>query len=183
MKTKKIIIAVLALGVLTACLAILIIKMQGETKTTGSYPDKETSRSLICESQDKEYPFFTQNESKAKNLKIAANFYNNKISAISLTYILYYDSESQIVSSEAHNHAAMNIDFGKSGLSADALDANYSKMTDSLKMILYVNENDFNVTTAKYFLIDVKEKRDLPNTLTDFEKYYKTQGLSCSTKN
>ena len=181
MKTKKLIITILSIAVIALIVIALILAMKGETKTTGNYPDDVEGESLTCESHSVKYPFFANNNGKSRHLKITANFYDKKLSAISLAYTLYYDTEDQIKASEAQNHASMNISFGENGLGSDAFDINYSMMSDSLKTVLYINANDYNTTSAKYFMIDVKEQKDLPDTIREFNKIYNSQGFSCST--
>lgn len=180
MKTKKLIITVLSIAVVALIVIAIVLAMNGTTKTTGNSPEDIKGESLACESHSIKYPIFEYDEAKSRDLEITMNFYDKKFSAISLAYTLYYDSEEKINASEAHNHASMNISFGKNGLKADAYDANYSKLSDSMKMILYVNEKDFNTTAAKYFMIDVENEKSLPDTINEFRKIYKSQGFSCS---
>lgn len=180
MKTKKLIITILSIAVVALIVIALILAMRGETKTIGDYPEDVEGESLVCESHSIKYPFFANNDGRSRHLKIVANFYDKELSALLLTYTLFYDDESQITDSEAQNHASMNISFAENGLSADAFSINYSKMSDSLKTILYVNRVDFNTTSARYFMIDVKEKKDLPDTIKEFNKTYNSQGFSCS---
>ena len=159
----------------------LILAMRGETKTTGNHPDDVEGGSLICESHSVKYPFFANNNGKSRHLKITANFYDKKLNAILLAYTLYYDTEEQISASRAQNHASMNISFGENGLGADAFNINYSVLDNALKTILYINASDFNTISAKYFMIDAKEAKDLPETIREFNKIYNSQGFSCST--
>lgn len=180
MKTKQLIITVLSLAVIGLIAIALILAMNGNTKTTGNYPADIEGESLACESHSVKYPIFAHNDAKSRDLKITATFYNKKFNAISLAYTLYYDTEEQIKNSEAKNHASMNISFGEDGLGSDAFDINYAKMDDALKTVLYTGENNFNTTTAKYFMVDAKEKKDLPNTINEFQKIYKSQGFSCN---
>ena len=180
MKTRKLISVILILDILIILVVVLILAMQGNTTTTGENPDNVEGQSLTCKSHSIKYPVFVNNDTDARDLKITANFYDNKLSAISLEYVLFYNTEQQINASEAQNHAAMNIDFGKNGLSADSFNANYSKMTNAMKMLLYTTNNDFNITSSKYFMIEAHEKKDLPETINEFEQIYKSQGFSCS---
>lgn len=180
MKTKNLILILVILNILIILVVVLILLVQGETKTTGAYPGNVEGQSLNCESHSIKYPIFEYDEAKSRDLSITANFYDKKLNAISLTYTLFYDSEKRIDASEANNHAAMNIDFGKNGLSADAFNANYSKMSNAMKMLLYADEKDFNLTAAKYFMIEAEENKDLPDTIDKFEKFYKSQGFACS---
>lgn len=180
MKTRKLISVILILDVIIILIVVLILAMQGNTTTTGENPDNIEGQSLTCKSHSIKYPVFVNNDTNARDLKIVANFYDKELSAISLEYILFYDTESQITASEAQNHAAMNMDFGKNGFPADAFNINYSKLNNALKTVLYIDKNDFNIASAKYFMVEVHEKKDLPGTIDDFEKFYESQGFSCS---
>ncbi|MBR0424429.1 hypothetical protein IJI79_02955 [Candidatus Saccharibacteria bacterium] len=181
MSRKKIITIALIVVTIAATVIALIFAMQGSIKTTGTHPDDIKGVTLTCESHSIKYPIFAYDEAKSRDLKITMNFYEDRFSAASLSYALYYDTEEQITSSEAHNHAAMNIDFGKSGLKADAFSANYSKIDGAMKMILYVKANEYDKNAAKYFMINVDRDENLPKTISEFRNFYKSQGFSCST--
>ena len=100
--------------------------MQGEVKVDGSYPRDVKETSLICESTEIEYPFFTFYNAKSQDMSIKALFDGRKMKSISLVYNLYYDGNEASRASETHNHADMNISFGKNGLSTDEFSAVYS---------------------------------------------------------
>ena len=180
MKTKNIITILITAITLTLLVVVLILLMRGDTKTSGEFPENVEGQSLVCESRSIKYPIYDYDDAKARDLKITANFYSKKLDAMSLAYSLFYDDNKQITASEAHNHAAMNKDFAKNNLGADAFEAHYSNMNDSMKMTLYVRGEDFNIIAAKYFMIEAQEKRDLPDTIDEFEKIYKSQGFSCN---
>lgn len=180
MKTKKTIAILTILISILVLIIVLILLMRGETKTSGNFPANVEGESLTCESHSIKYPFFATDGAKSRDLKITASFYDKKMNAISLEYTLFYDTEEQIKASEAHNHAAMNISFGSSGLSADAFNANYSKMSNAMKMLLFVKEEEFDMNSAKYFMVEVQEKKDLPEKIDGFEKIYKSQGFACN---
>lgn len=180
MKTKRLVIVTSLVAVLILVAAALIVMLQGDVKTIGSHPSDVKGEALICEDHSISYPVFTYDEARSKDLKITADFYDKKLNAISLTYTLYYDDAAKINASEAHNHAAMNIDFGHSGFTADSFDANYSKLQDSMRMVLYANGSDFSLKSAKYFMINVKE--ELPVTIDEFQSIYKDEGFSCNIR-
>lgn len=180
MKTRKLISVILILDVLIILAVVLILAMQGNTTTTGENPDNVEGQSLACKSRSIKYPIFSNNDAKGRELRITTDFYNDKFNAISLEYTLYYDTAEQIKASEAQNHAEMNIDFGKNGFSADAFSANYAKLDNAMKMVLYATKDDFNLASSKYFMIDAHEKKDLPEKIDGFEQIYKSQGFSCS---
>ena len=183
MKAKKVTGIILTIAVLAACVAIVIMLTRGETKTSGNNPANVTGQSLVCESDSIRYPITEYDNSQTKDFKIIANFYDDELSSISLTYALYYNNTEQINASEAFNHADMNISFSKDGLSADAFNAHYSKMEDSMKMTLYATKNDLTVVAAKYFMINAHNKEDLPDKPSEFQKNYETRGLICEINN
>ena len=181
--SKKIIGAIFGIMVI-ACVVIAIMAMQGETKTTGQKPESVSGETLICSSDSISYPIFVYDGAIRRDLKITESFYDDVLKAISLEYALYYDDAGQIKASEAHNHGAMNKSFGKDGLGADALGAVYAKLSDAMKMNLYVTMNSLNSTTAKYFMINVQgEDRKMPVTPTEFRENYEEQGFICETGN
>ena len=169
--------------IIIACVIVLIISMKGETKTSGQNPTNVASESLVCESTEINYPITTYDNSVSKKLKIITNFYDGKANAISLVYELFYNSTQQITASEAHNHAAMNISFGKNGLGADSFNANYSKMEKSMKMGLYTNADNIKPISAKYFMLSVNNTGSLPSTIQEYQTNYEKQGFICSLNN
>ncbi len=183
MKTKKTITSIIAVAALIVCATLIITLMNGETKTTGQNPSSINGAALICKSTAITYPITTYDNSINKDLKVIINSYSDKVDAISLTYELFYDNSQQVAASEARNHADMNISFGKDKLSADAFNAHYSKMENSMKMTLYAKAGEITSVGAKYFLIDAHSDEDLPNTLQEYQNNYKMQGFSCTTNN
>ena len=182
-KGGKIIGIILIGAIIIACVVILVISMKGETKTSGQNPTSVASESLACESIETNYPITTYDNSVSKKLKIVTNFYNNKANAISLTYELFYNNTQQVTASEAHNHAAMNISFGKDGLGADAFNASYSKMENSMKMSLYINADNIEPISAKYFMLNTDSTDNLPNTIQEYKTNYEEQGFICNLNN
>lgn len=167
-------------------LAIFIVAltklMNGQTITKGQSHETLRSESLICESKSA-YPFFSYDSPKDRKMRIVAEFYNNNINAISLTYELYYDDVQQITASETNNHASMNIFFGKNKLKADAYNANYAKLEDRMRMTLYATKNDINSTMAQFFLISTSDNASIPENLTEYQENYEMQGFACETNN
>ena len=178
-KTTGIIISIVIILAIIICTIILILLMHGETKTAGENPSNVTSESLVCKSSSVDYPIFTYDHAKSKELKITANFYNDKVNALSLAYTLYYDNAEQIEASEAVNHADMNFSFANNGFDADYLNAHYSKMDDAMVMNLYATGKEITTTTAKYFVIKMEDQTSVPNTLAEYRKNYRAQGFNC----
>ncbi|MBQ1387262.1 hypothetical protein IIY68_00465 [Candidatus Saccharibacteria bacterium] len=180
MKARRVITILAILIPVLVLIIVLILLMRGETKTSGDSPVDIEGESLACESHSIKYPFFATNEAQSSDFRIIASFYGEKLNAISLEYTLFYDTKEQLKASEAHNHAAMNISFGNSGLSADAFDANYSKMGNAMKMLLFVKEEEFDMNSAKYFMSSAEKEEELPNNIDEFEKVYMNQGFVCN---
>lgn len=183
LKDRKIFGTILVIVIIATCITVLAILMKGETKTSGQNPTNVEGGMLACRSAEITYPIATYDSSINKDLRITANFYGNKVSAISLKYELFYNNAQQITTSEAHNHAAMNISFGKDGLSADAFNANYSKMENSMKMSLYANTDNIKPISAKYFMIDTNDGEKLPSTIQEYQANYEKQGFACTLNN
>lgn len=183
LKSGKTIGVILAILGIVVCVVALAILMKGETKTSGQNPTNIEGSTLTCRSESINYPIVTYDNSTSKNLKITANSYGDKVGAISLIYELFYNDTQKITASEAHNHAAMNISFGKDGLSADAFSANYSKMENSMKMSLYANTDSIKPISAKYFMINIDETENLPNTIQEYQANYEKQGFVCTLNN
>lgn len=182
-KSRKIIGIILINTIIIICVVVLAFSMKGETRTSGQNPANVTSESLVCESTEINYPIITYDNSVSKKLKIVTNFYDNKATAISLVYELFYNSTQQITASEAHNHAAINISFGKDGLGADSFNASYSKMENSMKMSLYTNTNNIEPISAKYFMLNTNSTDDLPSTIQEYKTNYEEQGFICNLNN
>lgn len=150
--------------------------LNGSTTTSGANPEPETNESLICEAENLSYPIFTYDNSTRKTTKITTIFDNDKINSISLVQIMYYDIAANIVASEAQNHAAMNISFGKDGLGADSYNARYTKLDDSMRMTLYADSSSVNTAAYKYFLINTEE---FDIGMDDLKSIYNKQGFIC----
>lgn len=182
-KTKKhigseVFVAIGMFLVIVAVVLLLAFFLRGQTTVSGENPDVKSTISLNCVSDDYKYDFFPYDNSDNKNLKIDIIFENEKVSSASLVYMLYYQDVESITESDAENHASMNINFSKDGLEADALNANFSKLSDGLKMSLYANIEDINDVTSKYFLLDYFDKG---YTIKNIQRIYESKGLICKS--
>ena len=182
-KTKKrigseVFVAIGMFLVIVAVVLLLAFFLRGQTTVSGENPDVKSTISLNCVSDDYKYDFFPYDNSDNKNLKIDIIFENEKVSSASLVYMLYYQNAENITESDAENHASMNINFSKDGLEADALNANFSKLSDGLKMSLYANIEDINDVTSKYFLLDYFDKG---YTIKNIQRVYESKGLICKS--
>ena len=157
-----------------------VILLRGEIKISDQNLVEIERKSLDCESQNIRYPFAEYDSSKSKELKITANFRDDAIEAVSLVYILRYDNGEQVKDSESSNHADMNVSFGRDGLGADALNAHYSRLKDSMQMSLYAKESNLDLVTAKYFMIKTDSQIDLPVTSSEYRKNYEEQSFVCT---
>lgn len=161
-----------------AFILILSFFMQGETKTNGNWTIEQTGF-LSCEASGINYPFFRYDSSHRKSIKINSTSDDENIKTISLMYVLEYNNEKSIVDSENLNHIAMNENFAKDGLGFDALGLKFSKFSNGLQMSLFINANQIDDKTAKYFMLD--KMGDI--TSTKMQESYEAQGFICQRKN
>ena len=169
---------------LVMIVVFLLIKMAGDTTTSGGFPGNESTKSLTCESNKYTYSFFTYDHSTRKESTFTATFKNDRLSNISFMYLLYYQTDEQVTESEAVNHAAMNISFSNSGLGADMFNATYAKMVTNdkvMKMSLFANVTDINDVTSKYWLLESIKNKDY--SLNDIQSVYRKAGFDCRVNN
>ncbi len=166
---------------LTAIVLILCFFLQGETKVTDSGTTVEASKSLTCEAEGMQYPFFEYDNSTKKTTKINATFSGNKLDTISLIQGLYYNNSDEIARSEAENHSALNLKTQGEGLGPDAFGANYAKLSDRLKFSMYAKAEKLEYETVKYFELDWVESGTY--NLPTMEKIYTEKGFNCETIN
>ncbi len=183
-KLKKYAPIVAIVLVVTIVVTICILKMMGNTTTSGGFPDPETTKSLSCTSKDYEYKFFTVDGSKKKETTMRETFNDDNLHVISFIYDLYYNSKEEIVHSEAYNHAAMNISFSKSGLQPDAFSAIYKQLvSDAENMLLSTSmtayADQIGDSGAKYFLLEDLEGNF---TLDKVRQTYRNAGFTCEVK-
>ena len=133
------------------------------------------NKSLTCKSDSLAYPFFEHDESTSKMLKIVAPMNGERLHAISLQYMLYYDNNELIERSESDNHAAMNLDFANNGLQSDALSANYAKLSDGLRFSLYQTMEQMQEMEKQYFLLEKNEVYDIDK----LNQTYSALGMNC----
>ena len=92
--------------------------------------------------------------------------------------MLYYDDLDLIKQSEGENHAAMNLNFSEDGLGADALEANYAKLSDGIKISFYGTYEKNGEIGMKYFLLDKIKERSYENVKQTYEQL----GMNCEEK-
>ena len=168
------------IGIILIILAIFLLLgffLSGETKVSGEWSGIEKSETIVCGISGKDYPFFTYNKAQDKTTKVNIIFDGDKITAISLTHILYYDNEKAIIDSENLNHVAMNENFGTDSLGFDALGLKFSKFDEGLQMSLYTRE--VNDRMLKYFMLDGTSTYDMAK----LQQIYESQGFKCEINN
>lgn len=182
-KEKKKYSSTIIIGTFLLATIIILIIFLSSSKTTisGQYPDVKNNDTLTCKANGVNYPFFTYDNSVEKNIKINVLFVEDNVRSISLIYSLYYNDNSAIVASEAHNHAAMNINFANDGLKPDALGATYSRLDDNMKMSLFLYSSEFTDVSKKYILVD--NENVLPKSIEDFRRNYEKQNFECEIIN
>ncbi len=166
---------------LTAIVLIICFFLQGETKVTNNDVAVEASKSLACEAEGVQYPFFKYDNATKKTTKVNAIFNGDKLDTISLIQELYYNSSDEIVASEAENHAVLNLKTQGEGLGPDAFGANYAKLSDRLKFSMYAKAEQLKYETVKYFELDWVESGTY--NLPTMEKIYTEKGFNCKTIN
>ena len=117
-------------------------------------------KSLTCKTDNYLYPLLKFDESDKKELKIVATFGESDLKSISLQQTLYYSDADLVSRSEGENHAAMNVSFAENALGADALGANYAKLSNAMVFGLYAVGDEMNETAMRYFLLDGADKKD-----------------------
>lgn len=152
--------------------------MQGNTTTTGTYPQNKVSQSISCITNNLRYPFFKLDSSINNTIKINILFNNKKLTSISLTSTMNYtDSKKAKVESDSH-HWDMNESFRNATLGPDALSARYMANETEIQMSLYAASDDLNESTYKYFLLDSSS-----NNYDEYIKKYTNQNFNCIDNN
>lgn len=169
----------LVLLIIIAISALILFFTKGNVVVTGEYQATESVRSIACEARGLGYPFFKYDNSIDKTITVKATFNNDSLNTIALVYMLYYTDEATVKTSEAENHAAMNLRFQSEALGADALGAKYARLTDGMKFSLYADKSEMNGRTIKYFLLDNISDYGI-KTLID---KYQMLGLNCEVNN
>ena len=166
---------------LVATMAFVLFLMNGQTTLMGEFEGKKISETLVCEQEGISYPIFNYDYADSRSLKINVVFESQKLSSISLIYKLDYSTEEAMRQSESLNHAAMNLSFYDDGLGADALNAKYSFLDNSLQMSIYAKRSDLSQKVLKYFMLG--EIYDL-NKMDEkkITEIYIDAGLDCVAK-
>lgn len=181
-RTKKsgmagVLVGVGLMLVAAVMLAVLILKEDHKSVYKNSGESKQTQRveSVTCESSTIRYPFFEYDNATGRNLRITASMAGEELRAVSLQYILYYNSADEIINSEAVNHAAMNNHFYVKGLGTDAIGALYAKLSDAMRFSLY-QAADTMVESEKEFLLLDKASGYSKDSI---KEYFEGLGMEC----
>lgn len=160
-----------------AIISLFVFLMRGNTTISGNYPENVKDNSIICNSDNFDYPFFRYDNSLEKNAKISILFNDDSFKSISLVYTLFYNNEIGAKTSETQNHAAMNINFGESGLGGDSFSAHYNINGNKMTMNIYATSSDLQAMHGnKYFLID---NLPLESSIEQYKKHLEKQGFAC----
>lgn len=171
-----------AVLVVVAIVLLILFFTRGETTTSGDFPDDEPTISTTCTSKIVNYPFFTTEGAKKKEMDIKVVANKDKIGTISLVYKLYFDSEDERKANRDRNHYDMNMRFSEDKMEADSLGATYSMLSDSFKFTLFADASDLNNTTMKYFMLeDLKNNGGYP--YASVKKTYQSKGFNCTENN
>ena len=182
-RIKALIFSVIgAVLVIAAIVLLILFFIRGETTTSGGFPDDEVTVSTTCTSKIVNYPLFTSEGAKKKELNVKVVAKKDRIDTVSLVYKLYFDSEDDRRANRDRNHYDMNKHFSDDKMEADSLGATYSMLSDSFKFTLFAEANDLNDTTLKYFMLDdLKGKGEYP--YSSIKKIYQSKGLNCTENN
>lgn len=156
-------------------IVLIVVINSGQRTDSGSEAGKTEIKALKCTSSTFSYPFFTDTHPTHQDLAITIIHENDTAHSMFLQYILSYSSEEEAVNSEAINHAAMNIAFGKDKLEAGAYSASYATLGRQLKFSLYASGNDITSTAFKYFLLDYVSSNNIQQIRSEYAKI----GLQC----
>ena len=169
----------LAFLVLAALVIVILYFLRGNTSITNEKIPNVKNTLVSCYSGSIYYPVFTYDgaEKRETDIKIVAQDYELK--SISLEHSLFYNSATAIEASEAHNHAAMNLSFGKNGLGPDSYDAKYTILSDRVRMNLYAASAKLNDVAKQYFLVETEGA--FPTSVLSLRKNYEAQGFTCET--
>ena len=174
-RESKIVLGIIL--VLVASVLLFVFFMHGKTTFVNSGVKIEDSDSISCISKSVKYPFTGVYEDSELSVKILFN--NGKAETISLVNVLYLDSVDDAKKAAAACGAAMDIRFGKDGLSANSFSATYASSDNKMTMTLYTHIGEVQGVSKKYFLLDdINEGSSMDEYVSGYEK----MGFECSKK-
>lgn len=176
---KKDWVSIIGVALLLVVVALIVFFFTSEKTTiSGDFSGSEKTTSINCKvSTDFSYPFFRYDNSDDKSTEINVIFSGGKLDKVTLVTILNYDNADEIITSEANNHAAMNISFADAGLGADAFSSKFSKLSSGLKYSIFSTKNGFSNGGLKYFLLEDLEDTDMK--VDDVKVTLEQKGFQC----
>lgn len=157
----------------------LIRLTNGKTTITSGENNNEEVSTLTCESNEIAYPFFTYDDSEAKELKINAVFKDDVLDSISLVYALTYANEDEAKKSELKNHIDFEVGIQDEGIRREDLNSDHQIMDNVYQLSMYNSGNDMSNKIAKYYLIDFLSE---DYTQAKVSKSIVGHGLDCVNK-
>lgn len=177
-KNKKwVLILIGSLLIVASIVSIIIFLLQGKTMSRYGGSNIENTQSVSCYSDMADYPFYNASDSGRHSIKINAILDNDRLSVVSLVYKIYFDNAKVIEQNNTHLRAAMNKAFANDGLGANAFDAAYSSLADSVQMTLYAERQQLNGNTSSYFLLDGANVNFAKENIIAI---YNSKGLNCT---
>ena len=168
------------LCLVAAVVLLIIYLLQGRITVTNEGGEIETTESITCTSDKVSYPYFKEDDSKKKDLKINAIFNDNKLDVMTLTYQLSYDDENQAKQASAEHHAELNKQFYEDSMDADSLGTHFSVIKGIMQLSLRAESKEITGVTSKYFLIDNTSGIHKKDSLV---KIFSNKGLNCTINN
>lgn len=165
--------------VVAVVLLLILFLLQGKTTTTDSQNGIESLKTVTCEAEGLDYPFFAYGNADKEETVVKAIFdSNDKLSMLALTQTLYYGDSEMMQRSETENNGAMDVAFSQNGLEMGALDAKYSKILGAFKMSIYADKGKINGRSLKFFLLDELNYSD-NSSQQKVSQIYADKGLKC----
>lgn len=175
----------LAIFLVALLLAVLFViwLLQGETITSGQFPENVRNESLVCVNKNIVYEKVNKVDSPNKELKINMIFNGkNTLNSVNLGYTLIYDNDSEAYSAEAVSHAQFNLGLQALGYDAGKFNNKFSLIGN--KLVIVLNATSSNIAdkdTKQYFLIKSTDEAESPKNLEEYQYNYESQGFACES--
>ena len=183
-KSKKLVGIVVAIIIALAVVVLVVIATTGKTTETGAYPASIKTGSIVCTSNDAEYPYTSKSEApKAQNstIRIIGTFNESKIiETVALNYISYYLDSPTATSAEAHMHAALGEKLAEDGFGYSEFDNNFSIIDKKVTLSLLIPKDKLTDKSAGYVLLP-SSIPDAGLSIKEFSKNYESKGYKCTS--
>jgi len=168
---------------IVAIVIVVLWLLRGKTTISGQYPANVRNESLICESNSITYEKVNNVNSDNKELKISMVFNDvNTLSSASLKYILHFASSQEVHDADAISHAQFNIALQNLGYDSSKFNNKFSEIDNDLVITLNLSSSkSLDDTIRSYFLVEYTKDGKLPETLSEYQKNYESQGFSCTS--